>query len=280
MAKEAAEFVGDAAEFVGDAAEFVGDYALPIAAAGAATYFGGPTAGALVGGPLFGAQIQSDAAKSGARAQERALRNASATQLQMFEQQRRDAAPWRRAGIDALSQINQGDFDRDFTMSDFSADPGYQFRLTEGQKAIERSAAARGGLNSGATLKALSRYGQGVASDEYQNAYNRFHTDKTRKFNMLSNLAGLGQTANTQLSGAGQNYANQLAANQTGMGNVRAAGQIGRANILSDLIGTGINTWQRQQWMNRLFPTNTSSLDTGERYQLPAQHSAFPTLTA
>lgn len=81
----------------------------------------------------------------------------------------------------------------------FETTPGYQFRVDEGQKAIERSAAARGGLNSGATLKALERFGQNIASDEY-----------TTYLNRLSSLAGTGQTqANAQAS-LGQNFATQF----------------------------------------------------------------------
>ena len=68
----------------------------------------------------------------------------------------------------------------------FQADPGYGFRLSEGMKALERSAAARGGLMSGGTGKALQRYGQDLASQEYGNAFQRFQQDRAAR-------AGLGQ---------------------------------------------------------------------------------------
>ncbi len=147
----------------------------------------------------------------------------------------------------------------DFTMNDFQADPGYQFRLDEGQKALERSAAARGGLMSGATMKALTRYSQGVASDEFQNAYNRFNNDRTNRFNRLASLAGTGQTANNQLAQAGQNYANQVSANNAAMGNAQAASSIASGNAVNNAIGTGMNTWMQYQMMNRAFPQASSS---------------------
>ena len=68
----------------------------------------------------------------------------------------------------------------------FQADPGYGFRLSEGLKALERSAAARGGLMSGGTGKALQRYGQDLASQEYGNAFRRFQEERAAR-------AGLGQ---------------------------------------------------------------------------------------
>ena len=107
-----------------------------------------------------------------------------------------------------------GKYARDFGMQDFTQDPGYQFRLDEGQKAIERSAAARGGLQSGAALKAAARYGQDMGSQEYQNAFNRYQTNRTNQLNPLFGLmnTGIGAANNlTNAAGAqGQNQANEI----------------------------------------------------------------------
>lgn len=119
---------------------------------------------------------------------------------------------------------------KSFTADDFQKDPGYDFRMQEGQKALERSAAAKGGLMGGGFGKALSRYGQDYASNEYQNAYNRFTNDQTNRFNRLSSLSGLGQTANAQLGQAGQNYANQAGQNMMGAANAQGAAGIASAN--------------------------------------------------
>lgn len=182
----------------------------------------------------------NDARDDAISAQRGAADQANATQRYIYDQTRADMQPWRGAGERALGDLQNADFQKDFTMSDFMADPGYQFRMSEGQKAIERSAAARGGLNSGATLKALTRFGQDTASSEFSNAYNRFNADRDRRFNRLSSLAGVGQTANSQVASAGQNYGNNVSQNQIGLGNAIAGANIGASNQTSNLIGQGI----------------------------------------
>lgn len=200
----------------------------------------------------------ADAASDAADAQLKASREANALQERMFNRQRKDQEPWRQAGARALSGLENADFQRDFSMSDFQREPGYEFRMAEGQKALERSAAARGGLQSGGTLKALTRYGQDFASNEYQNAYNRFNADRDRRFGRLSSIAGLGQTANTQIGAAGQNYANQVGANTMGAANAAGAAGIAGANAwggaLSGLGRAGMDYAamnQQQNWMDR-----------------------------
>lgn len=114
-------------------------------------------------------------------------------------------------------------------------DPGYQFRLQQGQQALERSAAARGNLLNGGTAKALTQYGQDYASNEYSNVYNRalgqyqqnyniFQQDQTNQFNRLAAVAGVGQTAAGQLATAGQNAANNSSQILLNSGNAQAAG--------------------------------------------------------
>lgn len=116
-------------------------------------------------------------------------------------------------GTSGAGQPPDSDFGslmRDFSMADFEADPGYAFRLSEGMKALERSASARGGLFSGGTLRGLTRYGQDVASNEYLNAYNRFQTNRNTRYNFLAGLAGLGQQSASQLVNAGMNSATNI----------------------------------------------------------------------
>ena len=144
-------------------------------------------------------------------------------------------------GLTSSTGINSGSLLRDFTAADFEADPGYDFRQKEGMQALDRGAAAKGGLLSGAAIKAAQRFGQDLASQEYQNAYNRFNTNQTNKFNRLASIAGVGQTANNALQTAGTNYANAMtgisandAANQgnalLAAGSARASGYQGFAN--------------------------------------------------
>lgn len=186
--------------------------------------------GVGVVGNVIGGVIQGNAANSAADKAAAAAREANALQERMYNQTRADQEPWRTAGANALSGLGSADFQRDFTMADYQKDPGYDFRMQEGQKALERSAAAKGGLQSGGTLKALSRYGQDYASNEYGKAYDRFNNDRTLRFNRLSTVAGMGQGANATNANAGQNYANQYGQNVTGAANAAGAADIAGAN--------------------------------------------------
>jgi hypothetical protein len=144
-----------------------------------------------------------------------------------------------------------GDLMRDFTLADFEKDPGYEFRRSEGEKAVEASAAARGILASGGTLKGLDRYNQDYASGEFSNAYNRFNNDRTTRFNRLSTLAGLGQTAATNVANFGANTANNVADLTTQRGNAAAAGQIARGNAINDGVQTLSDFYQQAQYNRR-----------------------------
>jgi hypothetical protein len=126
-----------------------------------------------------------------------------------------------------------GKYARDFGMQDYQADPGYAFRLAEGQKAIDRSAAARGGLQSGSALKAAARFGQDLGSQEYQNAFNRYQVNRANQLNPLQSLMGTGQSAaNTLTSAAGQ-LGQGLNQSALASGQARASGYVGSANALS-----------------------------------------------
>lgn len=172
--------------------------------------------------------------------QQRSAQDANNLQREMYNQQRKDNAPWLDAGKKAIGGMQDADFQKDFTLGDFQKDPGFDFRMKEGAKALEGSASARGSLHSGATLKALSRYGQDFASNEFNNAYNRFNADRDRRFNRLASLSGSGQTATGQMGQAGQNYAGQVGNNMMDSANAGAAHAISQGNRVSDLIGTGI----------------------------------------
>lgn len=189
------------------------------------------------------AAIGAHAAKKASKAQTKAADASLAEQRREYDLGREDLAPYRQAGTTALSQIGAGtadggDFNRDFTLADFNADPGYQFRMDEGTKALDRSASARGGVLSGAALKAIGRYGQDYASGEYNNAYNRFNADRDRRFGRLSQLAGIGQTATNTGVQAGQNYANSSSDIMLQRGNASAAGTVGASNAITNGVQT------------------------------------------
>lgn len=199
-------------------------------------------------GSLTGANQQAKAAQNAANTQAAASREATQIQKDMYDQTRADLMPYADAGRDSLAQLMgqmgpNGYFSQTYTGQDIYSDPSYQFRLQQGQDAIQSSAAARGGLLSGATLKALQGYGQDMASQEYQNAYNRFNADQTNQYNRLSNLVGVGQNAAAQQGNAGAQTAQAVANNTMAGANAQAAGQIAAgnrtANNFNALLGVG-----------------------------------------
>jgi len=151
------------------------------------------------------------------------------------------------AGSEFVTNPNSPDFGkyaRDFGASDFEADPGYAFRLSEGMKALDRTAASRGGLLSGATLKGAQRFNQGLASDEYQRAYERYNTNRANQLNpLLGYASGPGMTATAASSNAAQNFGAQTGQNLQDIGTARASGYLGSANALSGALNTAGNLY-------------------------------------
>jgi hypothetical protein len=163
----------------------------------------------------------------------------------------------------ATKNADFGKLSKSFTLADYQADPGHQFRLDEGYKGIERSAASQGGQLSGATMKALARFGQDTASNEYQNSYNRFNNDQSTQFNRLSGIAGTGQQQVNALGQAGQNYAgsvgnntmnaaNSYANNTIGAGNARAASYMYTGGAINNALNTGVNAYQQQNALSSM----------------------------
>jgi hypothetical protein len=121
-------------------------------------------------------------------------------------------------------------------MEQFQADPGYSFRMSEGLKALERSAASRGILSSGQTLKDITRFGQDAASQEYQNAFQRYLTERQQKLAPLEYRIGLGQAAaSRQAANVGSTAAN-VGGLMTSLGDIRSAGTMGQANAYNNML--------------------------------------------
>lgn len=135
---------------------------------------------------------------------------------------------------------------KSFGMEDYQADPGYQFRLSEGNKALERALASRGQFSSmnPAAAKALQDFGQQSASQEYGAAYDRYNADQGNIFNRLAAITGIGQTATGQLTGQGNQYANTATDILTGQGNAitaaQQARQANRGSMFNTLLGAGL----------------------------------------
>ena len=205
-------------------------------------------------GFITGSVISAGASVSASQSQSRANKRAIASQEKMFNKQIELQEPFRKVGVNALPELVEASKYTPFTMEQFQADPGYAFRLQEGLKALDRSAAARGGLLSGATLRGAQRYGQDLGSQEYTNAFNRYQIERNARLNPLQSLAGMSQTAaNTMSNQAGQ-FGENMAQNAMTQGNIRASGYMNTANALTGGLNQYLNYQQNQQMMDRFFP--------------------------
>lgn len=233
-------------------------------------------ASSLIGasGARSAASTQADAATRAAQTQAESSDKALALQEKLYNQQVGLQDPYRQAGLTGQNRLMEllglggntgaagyGKYAQDFGMSDFQADPGYAFRLAEGQKALDRQAAARGGLISGGALKAAARYGQDMGSQEYQNAFNRYQTNRANQLQPLGNLMASGQSAASNQGAAAGSYGTNAGNLITGQGNAiagginaagqaGAAGQLGAANSFANALNTGVSSYQNQNNFN------------------------------
>ena len=205
--------------------------------------------------------------------------------------------PFSMAGFDPNSLM------RNFGAADFQTDPGYNFRLSEGLKAIDRQAAARGGLISGAGLKAAGRFGGDLASQEYGNAFNRFQTnrasqaglytdalnrERTRQMDEYGRLSdfttrGANAAAGTGSSQAayGTNAANLMSQGAQAMGQgvlgagqATAAGQMGAGNTYNNAIQAALQGYQNNQMMD-LFRNRQSAYAPQQPVYAPQQNAPY-----
>lgn len=157
--------------------------------------------------------------------------------------------------------IAAGSLTKAFAPSDLTTDPSYQWRLSQGLKSLQSSAAARGGLLTGQAGADINNYAQGAASTEYQAAYDRNKTTQDSLYNRLAGLAGIGLTSTAGANQAGQNAANQIGVNtNAGIGASNnwltsgaaagAAGQIGSANAWNSVLNNP-GTWATLQKLNQ-----------------------------
>jgi hypothetical protein len=193
-----------------------------------------PAAVSLIGGNQQASAAQSAADTTGA-ASDRAV----ALQREQYQKQLELQKPFYDVGVNALPELVAASKYKNFGMDQFQQDPGYGFRLKEGQQALDRSAAARGGLISGGALKAATRYGQDMGSQEYMNAFNRYQTERAARLQPLQSLTGMSQTTANTLGTAGSNMAGNIgnAYMQQGVnqGNALLAGSQARSSSYGDI---------------------------------------------
>lgn len=219
---------------------------------------------AILGAGVLGAGASLYGSSQAANAQENAAQQSAAAQRAMFDKQVELQAPFREAGLTSQNQLmtllglggdktapGYGKYARDFGMEDFTADPGYAFRLSEGMKGLNAQAAARGGMISGAALKAATNYGQQAGSQEYTNAFNRYQTNRSNQLNPLQSLMGAGQSSTNQLTSAAGNLGQGLGQAAVAGGNAQASGYLNQANAVNNALSQGMSAYTQNQYLNR-----------------------------
>ena len=238
------------------------------AALAGATAIGG---GLAYLGSQNAANAQRDAAAQSAATQQAIADQSIAAQKEMYQQGRTDLAPYREGGVTAQNQLMQmlgiggdttapgyGKYAKDFSMADFTTDPGYQFRLEQGMNALNRSAAAKGMGQSGANIKGALDYGTNAGNQYYQQAFNNYQTNRAAQLDPLFKLYTGGQAAAsgsaTQAGNLGTNLGTTYSNLGTNLGNAAtnagaatAGGYVAGGNAINSTVGALGNQYMNAQ---------------------------------
>jgi hypothetical protein len=230
---------------------------------------------AMAGASLVGGYMQGEAAKDAANTNLAGTLEGIRAQKEMFNTTNEQQAAGRGMGYQGYNQIRSmlpGQYTQydengkpigtatgtDYLTHQFNAqdfqnnlDPGYAFRLQQGQLANQAALNKGGGLIGGNVLTGMNDYNQGMASQEYNNTFNRYQTQRSNIYNTLASIAGLGQAAQAQTNVAAQNFAN----NQTGLITAgaasQAAGTVGAANAISGGLNNAASMYAFNDYMKR-----------------------------
>lgn len=224
---------------------------------------------AVIGSAAVGGVVSSNAAGKAAKASQSATDQTLALQKQQYDQTRADLSPYTSAGGNALTTLqdrlngsnvfsNTGPASASdpqnfsYGADDYTASPAYASQLKGGVDAINSSMAARGALGSGATLKALDKFGSDLALQDFSNERNyaagRYDTDRNYQTNRydtatagLTGMTNLGESAAAGVGNAGLAAANASGnALQQGANSTANAGLVS-SNNLTSLLGQGVN---------------------------------------
>jgi len=225
-------------------------------------------AAAVIGAAVVGATASTIASNKAAGAAGKASQNSVQEQQREYDQARSDNTPFRTTGVSALDQVAKlygldttdangnvvkGSGKADF--SSFSNSPDFQFNMQQGQDAINRSAAAKGGLLSGAAVKAGQTYASGLASNQF-NSY----------VGHLEGLAGAGQSATNATTAAGTNMANQNSAAYTNAGNARASAYNENGQTIANTANGLASNYLMYRYLNPGTSTNAEPMSGGQMW--------------
>jgi hypothetical protein len=189
------------------------------------------------GASLLSGFLGSNAAKSASQTQAAATDKATALQAATIAQSRADAAPWLAAGKTALGSLmgelglSKTNADGTPFQSQFAQTPGYQFQVEQGNKGVVNNLKALGLGASGAALKALTRFNQGLANSTYQQYLDR-----------LSGVSTGGQSTSSSTGNQAIAGAQMVGSGIADAGAARASGYVGSANAITNALGSFANT--------------------------------------
>lgn len=215
-------------------------------------------AGVGAAGSIGSAIIGSNAAHDAAKQQTDAANAASQTRLKMYDQTRSDLQPYLNTGTSALQQLARmfglgtggpSNATANSSLLALQNYPGYQFGLNQGQQALDRSAASRGLVLSGAQLKDSQQFGQGYAE---QTSWQPF-------ISMLQQIAGMGQNAGAQAGTFGAQAAEGIAGSQLAAGQAQASGTVGGANAVLGGLQSGLSNALLAYNLYNNGPSNTGN---------------------
>lgn len=220
--------------------------------------------GAGMAGNALGGYFGSKGAEESARIQAQGADKSRAMLERFYGEAKQAQQPYSDQGLKGLNQYSENALNGGFQTAvptynapqfNLGADAGYNFRMQQGNNAINNRAGASGGSLGGGVLKELARYNQGLASDETGNAYNRFMTDRNFGYNQmgdeynrnvqqqgikangLQNLMGVGQQASTNMSNLASGMGSQLGDLEIQKANAQASGAGAGYNALGQFFG-------------------------------------------
>lgn len=193
----------------------------------------GAIAGAgAIASAAIGSSAQKNATKQATQAAQRATDQNIALQQEIRTENRGILTPFVDVGNKASGALNSLLYGNDggASLAALESAPGYQFRLDQGQRSLNSGWAARGMLNSGAAQKAILKFGQDYASNEYGN-----------RFNQLAQQQGVGLSAGNALAGVGTNFANSVSSQNNALAGVQANAALANGQSTANLYGTAAN---------------------------------------
>jgi len=204
---------------------------------------------AAAGASVIGGALQS-------KATSKAADKSIAAQERQQAQTRADLAPFTQAGVNALAPAQNllglnGQEAANTAMANFQSSPGYGYQVSEGLKAVDTGAAARGLLRSGSTLAAEQKLGANLANQDFTTYYNR-----------LMGMTQLGQASAAGTAAAGAQAASGIAQTEASLGSAQASIYGNTASGISNAIGQGLNNYQYQQRTDALQQQNALAPQT------------------